>query len=152
MGGRTFMARPQDVEKKWYIIDAEGKPLGRLASQVAHILRGKHKSIYTPHLDTGDHVIVTNVEKIVLTGNKARQKIYYRHSGYPGGLKQINYEMLLQRKPGRAFYLAVKGMLPHNRLGRAMIKKLRVYKGSEHPHKAQQPVTLDHSLPQGKEE
>lgn len=152
MGNRTFMARPQDVERKWYVIDAEGKPLGRLASQVAHILRGKHKSIYTPHLDTGDHVIVTNVDKITLTGNKAQQKIYYRHSGYPGGLKQMSYEVLLQKKPGRAFYLAVKGMLPHNKLGRAMINKLKIYQGTGHPHRAQQPVTLDHSILRGKEE
>lgn len=135
----TYMPKAGEVERKWYIVDATGKPLGRLASEVARILRGKHKPIYAPHVDTGDHVIVINAEKVVLTGKKREQKFHYHHSGYPGGLKKVSYNTLLATKPERAVMLAVKGMLPHNRLGRKMLKKLRVYAGSEHPHAAQQP-------------
>lgn len=135
----TYLAKPEQVERKWWLIDAEGQTLGRLASEIASILRGKHKPIFTPNVDTGDHVIVINADKVVLTGNKAQQKLYYRHTGYPGGLKAISFEELMQKKPDQAVYRAVKGMLPHNRLGRAMIKKLRVYAGPEHEHAAQQP-------------
>lgn len=135
----TFMAKPADVKKKWYIVDAEGKPLGRVASEVARILRGKHKAIYTPHVDTGDFVIVINAEKVVLTGKKLQQKEYVRHTGYPGGLKTMTYDKLLREKPELAIEKAVKGMLPHNILGRAQGKKLKVYRGNEHPHAAQQP-------------
>ncbi|WP_200774201.1 50S ribosomal protein L13 [Thermosyntropha lipolytica] len=133
------MAKPAEIERKWYVIDASGQPLGRLASEVAAILRGKHKPIYTPHVDTGDYVIVINAEKIVLTGDKLNKKMYRHHSGYPGGLKEMSYRDLLQKKPEKAIELAVKGMLPHNRLGRKMFKKLKVYRGSEHPHQAQKP-------------
>lgn len=138
----TYMAKPQEIKRAWYIIDAAGRPLGKVATEAAKILRGKHKPEYTPHVDTGDHVIVLNAEKVVLTGRKAEQKFYYRHSGYPGGLKKINYATMLDKKPDRAVYLAVRGMLPHNRLGRAMLKKLRVYRNSQHPHQAQQPLFL----------
>jgi large subunit ribosomal protein L13 len=133
------MPKAGQIERKWYVLDAAGKPLGRVATEVARILRGKHKPIFTPHVDTGDHVIVINAGKVVLTGNKAAQKFAYRHSGYPGGLKKVSYGTLIANKPERAVMLAVKGMLPHNRLGRAMLKKVRVYAGSEHPHQAQQP-------------
>ncbi len=136
---KTFMAKPEEVQRKWYIIDAEGKTLGRLAAEAARILRGKHKPTYTPHVDTGDHVIVINAEKAVLTGNKLQKKMYYRHSGYPGGLKAINYAEFMSTKPERAVEKAVKGMLPHNSLGDKMGKKLKVYRGSEHPHQAQKP-------------
>ncbi|NLM46697.1 MAG: 50S ribosomal protein L13 [Firmicutes bacterium] len=135
----TYMPQKGQLKRKWYLIDAAGKPLGRLATEVARILRGKHKPIYTPHLDTGDHVIVINASQVVLTGKKAEQKFHYRHSGYAGGLKKVSYGTLLETKPERAVMLAVKGMLPHNRLGRAMLKKVRIYAGSEHPHAAQQP-------------
>ncbi|SHJ88623.1 large subunit ribosomal protein L13 [Anaerobranca californiensis DSM 14826] len=135
----TFLAKANEVERKWYVVDAEGKTLGRLASEVATILRGKHKAIYTPNVDTGDHVIIINAEKAVLTGNKLKNKIHYRHSNYPGGLKATTYEVLMKEKPERALYLAVKGMLPHNKLGRKMLKKLRVYRGPHHNHEAQQP-------------
>lgn len=135
----TYMAKPQEVERNWYIIDAAGKPLGRVATEVARILRGKHKPQFTPHVDMGDHVIVINAEKSLLTGKKLKQKNYYRHSGYPGGLKTVNYETLMRERPERAFYLAVKGMLPQNKLGRAMLKKLRVYRDENHRHEAQQP-------------
>lgn len=140
---KTFMAKPSEVEHKWYVIDAQGQTLGRLASEVASILRGKHKPTYTPHVDTGDYVIIINAEKIQLTGNKLDQKIYRYHTGYPGGLKEMDYRTFLQKKPERAIETAVKGMLPHNRLGRQMIKKLKVYRGSEHPHQAQQPVVRE---------
>lgn len=136
---KTFMAKPLEVERKWYVIDASGQTLGRLASEVASILRGKHKAIYTPHVDTGDFVIVINADKIILTGNKLDQKKYRRHSGYPGGLKEMTYRSLLDKRPEKAIEVAVKGMLPHNRLGRKMFTKLKVYRGSEHPHQAQQP-------------
>lgn len=135
----TFMPKAGEIERKWYIVDATGKPLGRLATEVARILRGKHKPIFTPSIDTGDHVIVINASDVVLTGKKAEQKFYNRHSGYPGGLKSVSYGTLLATKPERAVMLAVKGMIPHNRLGRATLKKLRIYAGSEHSHEAQQP-------------
>ncbi|MFZ5641714.1 MAG: 50S ribosomal protein L13 [Bacillota bacterium] len=135
----TFMAKADEIQRKWYIIDATDKPLGRLATEVARLLRGKHKPMFTPHVDTGDHVIVINAEKVILTGKKPAQKIYARHTGYPGGLKTMTYAKLLKEKPELAIEKAVKGMLPHNRLGSAMSKKLKVYKGAEHPHQAQLP-------------
>lgn len=135
----TFMANAENIKRNWYIIDATDKPLGRLASEVARLLRGKHKPIFTPHVDTGDHVIVINAEKVALTGNKLQDKLYVRHSGYPGGLKTMTYDTLLKQKPEVAVEKAVKGMLPHNKLGKAMLKKLRVYRGSEHEHQAQKP-------------
>jgi large subunit ribosomal protein L13 len=135
----TYMAKPQEVVRKWYVVNASGKALGRLASEVARLLRGKHKPIFTPHVDTGDHVIVVNAEKVRLTGNKLQQKQYIRHSGYPGGLKKMSYEVLMQKKPEKAIELAVKGMIPHNSLGRKTFKKLKVYRGPEHPHQAQMP-------------
>ncbi|MCX7711022.1 MAG: 50S ribosomal protein L13 [Clostridia bacterium] len=140
---KTFMAKSHEVKRKWYVIDAEGKPLGRLASVVASILRGKNKPEYTPHVDTGDHVIVLNAEKVVLTGKKLEQKLYRHHSLYPGGLKEIKYKQFMAEKPERAVELAIKGMLPKNSLGRAMFRKLKVYRGGEHEHAAQQPETLD---------
>lgn len=135
----TFMAKPGQVQQKWYVVDAEGKALGRLASEVARLLRGKHKPTFTPHVDTGDFVVVINAGKVVLTGKKLQQKQYVRHSGYPGGLKTMSYEKLMREKPELAIEKAVKGMLPHNRLGRAQGRKLKVYAGAEHPHTAQQP-------------
>ncbi|NMA34858.1 MAG: 50S ribosomal protein L13 [Clostridiaceae bacterium] len=140
---KTYMAKAEEVTRKWYVVDAAGKPLGRLASVVASILRGKNKPIYTPHVDTGDHVIVINAEKVVLTGKKLDQKVYRRHSGWPGGLKETLYRHLLQKSPEKAIELAVKRMLPHNSLGRAMFKKLRVYRGPEHEHQAQKPEVLE---------
>ncbi len=151
MGTKTYMAKTGEVEKNWYVIDAAGKPLGRVATQVAHLLRGKHKTFFTPHLDTGDYVVVINAEKVVLTGKKAIQKVYYRHSGYAGGLKETTFKEMITQKPERVMYLAVKGMLPHNRLGRAMIKKLKVYRANEHPHLAQNPMIWN-GAGQGKEE
>lgn len=136
---KTYMAKADEVERKWYIIDASGKTLGRMASEIARILRGKHKPIYTPHIDTGDYVIVVNAEKVKVTGKKRQNKIYYHHTGYPGGLKVISYDKLLEKKPVRIIETAVKGMLPHNRLGRKMYKKLKVYAGPNHPHQAQKP-------------
>jgi len=133
------MAKPNEVQRKWYIIDAEGKVLGRLAAEAARILRGKHKPTFTPHVNTGDHVIIINADKVVLKGKKLQQKMYYRHSGYPGGLKSTRYDKLMQTKPELAVYKAVTGMLPHNSLGRDMARKLRVYRGSQHPHEAQKP-------------
>ncbi|NLY89927.1 MAG: 50S ribosomal protein L13 [Firmicutes bacterium] len=130
------------TQKKWYVVDANGKTLGRLASEVAKILRGKHKPSYSPHIDVGDYVIVVNAEKVVLTGKKIEQKKHITHSGYPGGVKVTPYRILLQKKPELVFTKAVRGMLPHNRLGRKMIKKLKVYRGPEHPHIAQQPEQL----------
>ena len=132
-----------NIERKWYIVDATGKVLGRLASRVATILRGKHKPEYAPHLDVGDHVIVINAEKVVLTGKKLEQKEYRRFSGYPGGLKRIKYEKLMKEKPEFVVEKAIKGMLPHTKLGRKMAKKLRVYRGPEHPHQAQKPEPLE---------
>lgn len=140
---KTFMAKVEEVKRKWYIVDAEGKPLGRLASEVAKILRGKNKPSYTPHVDTGDHVIILNAEKVVLTGKKLDQKMYRHHSLYPGGMKEISYRTFMANKPERAVELAVKGMLPHNSLGRAMYKKLKVYQGTKHEHEAQMPEVLE---------
>jgi len=140
---KTFVAKPEEVKRKWYVIDAEGKPLGRLASEVAKILRGKHKPIYTPHVDTGDFVIVINAEKVVLTGKKLEQKYYRHHSLYPGGMKEVKYRIFMQKNPEKAIEVAVKGMLPKNSLGRAMFRKLKVYRGSEHKHQAQQPEVLE---------
>jgi len=136
---KSYMAKPAEVDRKWYVIDATDQTLGRLSSEVASILRGKHKPIYTPHVDTGDFIIVINASKIRLTGNKLNQKKMRWYTGYPGGLKEIDYGSLLQKKPERIIEAAVKGMLPHNRLGQAMFKKLKVYRGSEHPHQAQKP-------------
>ncbi|AFL99041.1 MULTISPECIES: 50S ribosomal protein L13 [Desulfitobacterium] len=135
----TFFAKANAVERKWYVIDAAGLPLGRLATEAARILRGKHKPTFTPNVDTGDHVIIINAEKVVLTGNKLDQKMYRRHSGYPGGLKETPYRKLMQNMPERAVEHAVKGMLPHNKLGAQMYTKLKVYRDENHPHQAQQP-------------
>jgi large subunit ribosomal protein L13 len=139
----TVSAKPAEVRRDWYVVDATGKTLGRLASQIAHRLRGKHKAEYTPHVDTGDYIIVVNAEKIRVTGNKLRDKVYYRHTGYIGNLKSINLEKLLQKAPERVIETAVKGMMPRNSLGRAMYKKLRVYAGPKHHHQAQQPQQLE---------
>ncbi len=136
---KSYMAKPAEIDRKWYVIDATDQTLGRLSSEVASILRGKHKAIYTPHVDTGDFVIVINASKIRLTGNKLLDKKMRWHTGYPGGLKEIDYGTLLQKKPEKILEAAIKGMLPHNRLGAAMFKKLKVYRGSEHPHQAQKP-------------
>jgi len=139
----TYMAKPQEIERKWYIVDATDKTLGRLASEVAKVLRGKHKTIYTPNVDVGDFVIITNAEKVAVTGNKAQQKMYYRHSRHPGGLKGTVFSSLLKTKPEKIIEFAVKGMLPHTKLGTQMLKKLKVYRGEEHPHQAQKPEVLD---------
>ena len=139
---KTYMANAQTVERKWYVVDAAGVPLGRLASHVAAVLRGKHKPTFTPNVDTGDFVIVINTDKVVLTGKKLEDKFYRYHTGYIGGLKEIPYKKLMAEKSDLAVYEAVKGMLPKNSLGRAMIKKLRVYKGAEHNHVAQKPETM----------
>ena len=140
---KTFVPKPGSVEREWLIVDAEGQTLGRLASQVAAVLRGKHKPQYSPAVDVGDFVIVVNAEKIRVTGRKLVQKKYYRHSGYPGGLSEITLADQLERYPTRVIKAAVRGMLPHNRLGRRMVKKLKVYAGPEHPHQAQQPKLLE---------
>lgn len=140
---KTFVAKPAEVEHKWYVVDAEGKTLGRLASEIARILRGKHKPIYTPHVDTGDYVIVVNAEKIHVSGNKRQDKMYRWHTGYMGGLKERNFQEMITRQPEKVMMQAVKGMLPKNSLGRQMLKKLRVFAGPEHTHSAQQPEVLD---------
>jgi len=140
---KTFNMKPADVRRSWFIIDAKGKILGRLATEIARRLKGKHKPEYTPHVDTGDYIIVLNANGLEVTGNKAKDKIYYRHSGYPGGLQGETFEKLHARKPDRVLEKAVKGMLPKNSLGRDMIRKLKVYSGSEHPHSAQQPQLLE---------
>lgn len=140
---KTYTATPQTVKRDWYVVDASGKTLGRLATEIARRLRGKHKPEYTPHVDTGDYIIVVNAEKIHVTGNKMKDKVYHSHSGYPGGVKSITLEKLLQKAPERAIEFAVKGMLPKNTLGRAMSRKLKVYAGSEHGHAAQQPKSLE---------
>ncbi|GGS80655.1 50S ribosomal protein L13 [Planobispora rosea] len=140
---RTYTPKPAEVERQWYVIDATDIVLGRLASHVATLLRGKHKPIFANHVDTGDFVIVINADKVALTGNKLEQKKAYRHSGYPGGLRSVTYAELMDKRPDRAVEKAVKGMLPKNALGRKMIKKLKVYAGSEHPHQAQQPVPFE---------
>jgi len=139
----TYSAKQSDVKGKWWVVDAEGLVLGRLASVVAARLRGKHNPLFTPHVDCGDFIIVINAEKIVLTGRKLRQKIYYRHSGYIGGLKEITAEKLLEKRPEDLVRFAVKGMLPKNKLGSGMFKKLKVYAGNQHPHEAQQPELFD---------
>lgn len=139
----TEFVKAADVDRKWYLVDAEGKTLGRLSTEIATILMGKNKPTYTPSMDTGDFVVVINAEKVELTGNKWRDKFYRYHTGHPGGLKEIRYSELVQRKPEKLIELAVKGMLPKSKLGRAQIKKLKVYAGAEHPHEAQQPETLE---------
>jgi large subunit ribosomal protein L13 len=142
---RTYSPSAKDITREWYIVDAEGQTLGRLATRIATVLRGKHKPTFTPHMDMGDHVIVINADKVVLTGSKADQKLYHAHSGYPGGLRSVPFATMLERKPTDVVEKAVKGMLPKNKLGNAMGKKLKVYAGSEHPHAAQQPQPLpDH--------
>ena len=138
---KTYSTKASDIKREWHVFDASGKVLGRLATQVASLLMGKHKSIFSPNLDTGDFVVVINADKVRVTGNKAKQKVYYRHSGYPGGLKSINLEKVMQTNPTRVIEHAVKGMLPHTRLGASMIKKLRVYAGDTHPHLAQTKTT-----------
>jgi len=139
----TQSAKASDIERKWYVVDAAGQPLGRLASKVAHVLRGKHRPMFTPHVDTGDFVIVTNAAQVQLTGNKLEGKLYHNHSGYPGGLRSESAGHLLERKPELIVEKAVKGMLPKNALGRTLNKKLKVYGGAEHPHQGQQPEQLD---------
>ena len=140
---KTHIPKPQDIHRKWYLADAEGKVLGRFASTIATILRGKHKPTYSPHMDVGDHVVVINADKIRVTGKKALQKEYYRYSGYPGGLTTTSYAKLIQEKPERVLEHAIRGMLPHNKLGRQMFRKLRVYAGPEHTHQAQKPEPID---------
>lgn len=139
---KTYSAKPHEVDQKWLLVDAEGQTLGRMATEIATRLRGKHKPEYTAHVDTGDFVVVINADKVRVTGNKAKGKIYHAHSGFPGGLKSMSFEKLQDKAPERAIQLAVKGMLPRSPLGRAMYKKLKVYAGTEHPHGAQQPQTL----------
>ena len=140
---KTFMQTKENVERNWYVIDAANKPLGRVATKAAHVLRGKNKPTYTPHVDCGDYVIIINADKVKLTGNKLNDKMYYNHSGYPGGLRERNAKVMIEKYPAEMMKRAVKGMLPHNRLGRAMYKKLFVYQGSEHKHEAQKPVALE---------
>jgi large subunit ribosomal protein L13 len=140
---KTYVTKPGSVEREWYVVDAEGQTLGRLASRIASVLRGKHKPQYSPAVDVGDYVIVVNAEKIRVTGRKMEQKMYYRHSGYPGGLTEITLADQLDKHPNRVIHAAVRGMLPRNRLGRSMLKKLKVYAGPEHPHEAQQPTPLE---------
>ena len=140
---KTFSARPGEVPHNWLLVDAEGQTLGHMASAIASRLRGKHKAEYTPHVDTGDFVVVINADKIQVTGRKTTDKMYHSHSGFPGGLKSISFAQLLERSPERVVRLAVRGMMPRNRLGRAMLKKLKVYAGAEHPHSAQQPATIE---------
>ena len=136
---KSYMARPHEVERRWYLVDAQGKTLGRLATEIARLLRGKNKPQYTPHVDTGDFVVVVNAEKVVVTGKKAEQKVYYRHTGYPGGLKETSYEVMMERKPTEILRKAVRGMMPRTRLGRQQLRKLKIYTGPEHPHEAQDP-------------
>jgi large subunit ribosomal protein L13 len=140
---KTFSAKSGQVNQDWYVVDAADKTLGRLASEIAHRLRGKHKPEYTPHVDTGDYIVVINAEKVRVTGAKAKDKLYHHHTGYPGGIKSISFEKLIDKAPERVIQGAVKGMLPRNPLGRAMFKKLKVYAGTEHPHAAQQPQALN---------
>ncbi len=140
---KTYTAKPETVERDWFIVDAENKTLGRLSTEIARRLRGKHKPEYTPHVDTGDYIIVINAEKVYVSGNKKTDKMYHHHTGYPGGLKSISFEKLIEKAPERVIESAVKGMLPKNPLGRAMYQKMKVYAGSEHPHTAQQPKTLE---------
>jgi len=140
---KTYNAKASDVQRSWFLVDAEGKILGRLACEVARRLRGKHKAIYTPHVDTGDFIVVVNADKIVLTGKKMTDKIYYHHSGYPGGIKSKPAGKMRQEKPERLIHIAVKGMLPKNSLGRKMLRKLKIYSGKDHPHEAQRPDKLE---------
>lgn len=140
---RTYSPKPGEIERQWHVIDASDVVLGRLATHTATLLRGKHKPTFAPHVDGGDFVIVINAGKVALTGNKRQTKLAYRHSGYPGGLRSVNYETLLSTRPERAIELAVKGMIPHNKLGRQIMSKLKVYAGAEHPHAAQQPVPFE---------
>jgi large subunit ribosomal protein L13 len=136
---KTFVAKPETVQRDWYVVDATDKTLGRLATEIARRLRGKHKAEYTPHVDTGDYIVVINAEKVTVTGNKSKDKMYYRHTGYPGGLRETNFEKLQAHKPEMIIEKAVKGMLPKGPLGRAMFRKMKVYAGAEHKHAAQQP-------------
>jgi large subunit ribosomal protein L13 len=140
---KSYMARPLEVERKWYVVDAEGKHLGRLASKIARVLRGKTKVQYTPHVDVGDFVVVVNADRVVVTGRKAEQRVYRRHSGYPGGMKETSYEQMLARKPTEILRKAVYGMMPKTRLARKQFKKLKIYAGPEHPHAAQDPQELE---------
>ena len=140
---KTYVTKPEDIQRAWYVVDANGQTLGRLASKVAQIVRGKHKPIYSPATDVGDYVIVVNAEKVHVTGRKLDQKVYYRHSGYPGGLKEVSLRRMLEEHPTRVIEHAVRGMLPKNRLGRKMAKKLKIYAGADHPHEAQQPEPLE---------
>lgn len=140
---KTFTAKPETVNRDWYVVDADGKTLGRLATEIARRLRGKHKAEYTPHVDTGDYIIVVNAKKVAVTGNKREDKIYYRHTGYIGGIKQATFEEMIARHPERVIEVVVKGMLPKGPLGRAMYRKMKVYAGSDHNHAAQQPQVLD---------
>lgn len=140
---KTFSAKPESVKRDWFVVDAENKVLGRLATEIARRLRGKHKPEYTPHVDTGDYIVVINADKLRVTGRKETSKMYYRHTGFPGGLKEVRYDKQMQEHPERILEAAVKGMLPKGPLGRAMFRKLRVYAGTEHGHEAQQPITLE---------
>ncbi len=140
---KTYMPKAGEVERNWYLIDAEGQVLGRLATEIASILRGKNKAEYTPHMDMGDFVVVVNADKVVLTGKKQEQKVYRRHTGYPGGLREVSYGRMMEKHPERVLEKAVRGMLPKNSLGRAMFRKLKVYAGPDHKHQAQQPVKLE---------
>jgi large subunit ribosomal protein L13 len=139
----TYVTKQADIKRDWYVVDAQGQTLGRLATRIAAVLKGKHKPVYSPSMDTGDYVVVTNAEKIVATGRKLDEKMYYRHTGYPGGLRTVSLREQLDKHPERVISAAVRGMLPHNRLGRAMFKKLKVYAGAEHPHAAHKPKTLE---------
>jgi large subunit ribosomal protein L13 len=139
---KTYQAKKEELEHQWYLVDAEGKILGRVATELAKILRGKNRPTFTPHVDTGDFVVVVNAEKVVLTGKKMKDKIYYHHTGYPGGIKEVNAEKLLAKKPTDLLRMAVKGMLPKNSLGRQMLRKLKIYAGPNHPHEAQKPVSI----------
>ncbi len=140
---KSYMARPLEVERKWYVVDAEGKHLGRLATEIVRVLRGKNKPQYTPHVDVGDFVVVVNADRVAVTGRKAQQRVYRRHSGYPGGMKETDYEQMLARKPTEILRKAVYGMMPKTRLARKQFKKLKIYAGPEHPHSAQDPQTLE---------
>lgn len=146
---KTYVPKQGDVQRQWYIVDAAGQNLGRLASDIARVLRGKHKPSYTPNADVGDFVVVVNAEKVAFSGNKLTNKMYYRHSGYPGGLTEMTLERMLEQHPERVLEKAVRGMLPHNRLGEEMYRKLKVYTGTNHPHEAQQPRHLGHAFPGG---
>lgn len=140
---KTYSAKKETVQHSWYVVDATDKTLGRLATQIANRLRGKHKPEFTPHVDTGDYIVVVNAEKVKVTGNKAKDKIYYHHTGFPGGIKSVSFEKLMDKAPERAIEAAVKGMMPKNKLASAMLAKLKVYAGAEHPHSAQQPQVLE---------